>query len=173
MERIQPQTDQWHGPGQLGVPQPLPCPWNLHSAHYFHCCNHFQICSLENEILLRPSGWFIWLNSVKPVEAGMEIHSSWSCPKQASMHKFPWLLNVPPTNLKWPSSLISPSLMCMKSSVQFSCSVVSDSLQPHGLQHARLPYHQLPELAQTHVHWISDAMSPSHPLSSPSPAFNL
>ena len=25
-------------------------------------------------------------------------------------------------------------------SVQFSCSVVSDSLQPHGLQHARLPY---------------------------------
>ena len=26
------------------------------------------------------------------------------------------------------------------SSVQFSCSVVSDSLQPHGLQHARPPY---------------------------------
>ena len=25
------------------------------------------------------------------------------------------------------------------SSVQFSCSVVSDSLRPHGLQHARLP----------------------------------
>ena len=38
------------------------------------------------------------------------------------------------------------------SSVQFSCSVVSDSLRPHGLQHARLPvYHQLPELAQTHT----------------------
>jgi len=27
-----------------------------------------------------------------------------------------------------------------KSSVQFSCSVVSDSLRPHGLQHARLPH---------------------------------
>ena len=27
----------------------------------------------------------------------------------------------------------------LKSSVQFSCSVVSDSLQPHGLQHTRLP----------------------------------
>ena len=26
------------------------------------------------------------------------------------------------------------------SSVQFSCSVMSDSLRPHGLQHARLPY---------------------------------
>ena len=34
--------------------------------------------------------------------------------------------------------------------------------------------HQLPELAQTHVHWVSDAIQPSHPLSSPSPpAFNL
>ena len=34
-------------------------------------------------------------------------------------------------------------------------------------------YHQLPELAQTHVHWVSDAIQPSHPLSSPSPAFSL
>ena len=34
-------------------------------------------------------------------------------------------------------------------------------------------HHQLPELAQTHVHWISDAIQLSHPLSSPSPAFNL
>ena len=35
-------------------------------------------------------------------------------------------------------------------------------------------HHQLPELAQTHSHWISDAIQPSHPLSSPSPpAFNL
>ena len=35
-------------------------------------------------------------------------------------------------------------------------------------------YHQFPELAQTHVHRVSDAIQPSHPLSSPSPpAFNL
>ena len=33
--------------------------------------------------------------------------------------------------------------------------------------------HQLPELAQTHVHWVSDAIQPSHPLSSPSHAFSL
>ena len=38
-----------------------------------------------------------------------------------------------------------------------------------------LPVHrQRLELAQTHVHWVSDAIQPSHPLSSPSPpAFNL
>ena len=35
-------------------------------------------------------------------------------------------------------------------------------------------HHQLPELAQTHVHRVSDAIQPSHPLLSPSPpAFNL
>ena len=35
-------------------------------------------------------------------------------------------------------------------------------------------HHQLPELAQTHVHWVSDAIQPSHPLSFPSPpAFSL
>ena len=30
-------------------------------------------------------------------------------------------------------------------------------------------HHQLPELTQTHVHWVGDAIQPSHPLSSPSP----
>ena len=35
-------------------------------------------------------------------------------------------------------------------------------------------HHQLPEPTQTHVHWVGDAIQPSHPLSSPSPpTFNL
>ena len=35
-------------------------------------------------------------------------------------------------------------------------------------------HHHLPELTQIHVHWVSDAVQPSHPLSSPSPpAFTL
>ena len=34
-------------------------------------------------------------------------------------------------------------------------------------------HHQLPEFTQTHVHWVGDAIQPSHPLSSPSlPALN-
>ena len=37
-----------------------------------------------------------------------------------------------------------------------------------------LLHHQLLELAQTHAHRVSDAIQPSHPLSSPTPlAFNL
>ena len=55
-------------------------------------------------------------------------------------------------------------------SVLFGHSVVSNSLQPHGLQQTGLSvHHQLPEFTQTHVHWVSDAMQSSHPLSSPSP----
>ena len=35
-------------------------------------------------------------------------------------------------------------------------------------------HHQIPESTQTHVHWVNDAIQPSHPLSSPSPpALNL
>ena len=34
-------------------------------------------------------------------------------------------------------------------------------------------HHQLPEFTQTHVHWVGDAIQPSHPLLSPSPTFNL
>ena len=52
--------------------------------------------------------------------------------------------------------------------VQFSSPVMSNSLPPYGMQHARLP-HQLPELTQAHVHQVGDAIQPSHPLSSPSP----
>ena len=37
-----------------------------------------------------------------------------------------------------------------------------------------LAFYHLPELAQTHVHWVSDAIQPSHPLSPPfPPALNL
>ena len=59
---------------------------------------------------------------------------------------------------------------------QFSRSVVSSSLRPPmDCSTPGFPvHHQLPELTQTHVHWVGDAIQPSHPLSPPSPpAFNL
>ena len=47
---------------------------------------------------------------------------------------------------------------------------MSDSSQPHGLQHPGFPVlHHFPEFAQTHVHWIGDAIQPFNPLSSSSP----
>ena len=58
------------------------------------------------------------------------------------------------------------------SSVTPSCPTLCD---PMNRSTSGLPVcHQLPEFTQTHVHWVSDAIQPSHPLSSPSPpAFNL
>ena len=67
-----------------------------------------------------------------------------------------------------------PKFNARQHSVQFSRLVMSDSLRPHESQHARPPCPLLPEFTQTHVHRVSDAIQPSHPLSSPSPpAFNL
>ena len=45
------------------------------------------------------------------------------------------------------------------SSAQFSRLVMSNSLRPHGLQHAGLPvHHQLLEPTQTYVHQVGDAI---------------
>ena len=55
-------------------------------------------------------------------------------------------------------------------SVQFSCSVVSNSLRAHKSQHARPPCPwPTQEFTETHVHLVGDSIQPSHSLSSPSP----
>ena len=60
-------------------------------------------------------------------------------------------------------SLISDQIR----SVAQSCPTLCD---PMNRSTPGLPvYHQLPEFTQTHVHQVSDAIQPSHPLSSPSP----
>ena len=69
-----------------------------------------------------------------------------------------------------PESLLTPSAMCC--SVARSCPALCDSMDcsTPGF----LVVYCLPEPAQTHVHWVSDAIQPSRPLSSPfPPAFNL
>ena len=62
--------------------------------------------------------------------------------------------------------------MAQFSSVVQSCLKLCD---PMDCSTSAFPIHrQLPELTQTHVHQVSDAVQPSHPLSSPSlPAFYL
>ena len=54
------------------------------------------------------------------------------------------------------------------SSVTQSCPTLCD---PMNHSTPGLPvHHQLLEFTQTHIHWVSDAIQPSHPLSSPSPS---
>ena len=55
-------------------------------------------------------------------------------------------------------------------SVQLSHSVMFDSLWLYGFQSARFPcLSPTLRVAQTHVHWVGDALQPSHPLLSLSP----
>ena len=63
-----------------------------------------------------------------------------------------------------PASLVGKDTFC---SVQFSHSVVSDSLRPMNCSTPGLPvYYQRPEFIQTHVHRVCDAIQPSYPWSS-------
>ena len=76
----------------------------------------------------------------------------------------------------WPPATRS-QLIEKDASVQFSsvAQLFPTPCDPMNCSTLGLPvHHQLPEPTQTHVHWVGDAIQPSHPLSSPSPpAFNL
>ena len=84
----------------------------------------------------------------------------------------------PPNDLLWKVNLyvLNFAIICFrKVSVQFSsvaqlCLTFCD---PMNRSMPGLPvHHQLPEFTETQVHRVSDAIQPSHPLSSPSPAPN-
>ena len=67
----------------------------------------------------------------------------------------------------WRKALTLDFLSVQFSSVPQSCPTLCD---PKNRSTPGLPvHHQLPEFTQTHVHRVSDAVQPSHPLSSPSP----
>ena len=61
------------------------------------------------------------------------------------------------------SAFLVPSLSCVRLCTPMDCSAPGFPV-----------LHYLPELAHTRVHWVGDAIQPSHPLSAPSPlALNL
>jgi len=71
----------------------------------------------------------------------------------------------------WVWKTVALTFLAIISSVQ-SCPTLCD---PTDCSMPGLPvHHQILEFTQTHLHWVSDAIQPPHPLSSPSPpAFNL
>ena len=63
-------------------------------------------------------------------------------------------------------TILNKSLSVQFSSVAQSCPTLCD---PMNCSTPGLPvHHQLPEFTQTHVHQVSDAIQPSHPLLTPS-----
>ena len=79
-----------------------------------------------------------------------------------------------PTKIHVVKAMVFPAVLygCEFSSAVWSCPTLCD---PTDCSMLGFPvHHQLLELTQTHVHWVSDAIQLSHPLSSPSPpTFNL
>ena len=105
----------------------------------------------------------------------------WQQAPQLSMALLtPWLSAVAPPMLWFsvgvrimpPGLLWGPVLWYQVVVQSLSCLTLCD---PMDCSTPVFPVlHHLPELAQTHVHWVSDAIQPSHPLPSPSPpAFYL
>ena len=94
------------------------------------------------------------------------MRSLWPCSDSSATPSFP-------SQLEWKMGLPRANPRAVQfSSVAQSCPTLCD---PMNRSTPGLPvHHQLLEFTQTHVHWISDAIQPSHPLLSPSPpALNL
>ena len=67
----------------------------------------------------------------------------------------------------WVLATLGRVIFSQSSSFDQSCQTLCD---PMNRSTPGFPvHHQLLELTQTHVHWVGDAIQPSHPLSSPSP----
>ena len=86
--------------------------------------------------------------------------------------KIIWIIKTIGSLFVYPTYAVIYAVCAQFSSVAQLCLTLCD-LMDCSMQ--SLPvHHQLPDFTQTHVHWVGDALQPSHPLSSSSPpAFNL
>ena len=139
------------------------CPWQLptHNVPYFL----FPLCDgwmpMDKETLESTCGGWWYLVSLGP----------WMTCGAEHLPLPPIFLHSRPIGLHVSPCTISSCHSVQFSSVTQSCPTFCDSMN-HSTP--GLPvHHQLPEFTQTQVHWVSDAIQPSHPLSSFSPALNL
>ena len=112
-----------------------------------HCCMRAFSRLLIAVLLL----WFVGSRA----RASVVVAHGLSCPVACGI--------FPEKGMK----LASPTLTDQIRSVTQSCPTLCN---PMNRSMPGLPvHHQLPEFTQTHVHRVSDAIQPSHPLASPSP----
>ena len=144
-----------------------------HHRHMFNLSRNWQT-------VLQPSG--AMLHCYIPITSVQESQFPHIFPKIWNGHLLllfspsPRCVGYPPLSsclriqLRLPSSFYI--ILFQFSSVALSCPTL---YVPMNRSTPGLPvHHQLPEFTQTHVHWVGDAIQPSHPLSSSSsPALNL
>ena len=153
--------------------------WGISS--FYSCCLLPGERSLINthSLLLTSSHWqpsfyflWIWLVQVPHIH-GIKRYLSFvtdlfdlaKCLQYSCSHPVIFL----PMKVNFKSHIV---LLVQFSSVAQSCLTLCD---PMDCSMPGLPvHHHLPKFTQTRVHWVGDAIQPSHPLSSPSPhAFSL
>ena len=103
---------------------------------------------------------------------GVSVHRRPTPDTQPETHLLPQDSWKTLTLASWKHCCFIDSICETHHSVQFS-SVTQSCPTLCDLMNCSTPglpvHHQLPECTETHVHWVSDAIQPSHPLSSPSP----
>ena len=119
------------------------------------------------DLILGTHGWALLLNGIHSLTPRVPPVS---CPCGSEW----WISHRTLTRRLWPQ-WIKTKTRSLQHHVLFSHSVVYNSLWPHELQYVKPPCPSLtPRVTQTHVHWVGDAIQPSHSLLSPSPlALNL
>ena len=152
---------------------PHSSPWlikaeRLHKPLFLQdCCplrQEYQCYERGNHILKQKKvNLDMTLRTFAPSPWGIQPHFWWNSDGHWADRK-PCLIHD-----SGPSSSIS-SFSHFRSVAQ-SCPTLCD---PMDYSMLGFPvHHQLPELTQTHVHRVGDAIQPSHPLSSSPPAFNI
>ena len=140
--------------------------------YLFHSWNCFIVSSLISPCVLSPFQLFVAPGNFPGKTTGVSCHfllqRIFPTQKQnlSLLHLLHWQADSLP--LASPEKPISVHCCCsVAQSRPTLCNPMDCSMPGFPI------HHQLLELTQTHVHWVSDAIQPSHPLSPPSPAFNL
>ena len=149
--------------------------------HLWLCLRPFSLLAS----LLSSWGSSTFKNTCSHLAAfSMGLTAEWSPQKLASLWIEVWVCVILKKILfEGSEQPFSERYMSLKISEMFSISIQFSSVtqscpnicSPMDCSTPGLPVHrQLPEFTQTHVHWVNDAIQPSHPLSSPfPPVFNL
>ena len=122
------------------------------------------VCSVDRTRAYRLLGPHLYMWA-----SGAEMNLEWGQVRTSHESQFKASFPPPPGSTLTSGVLGMQSKSCLVqfSSVTQSCLTLCDPM--NGSMPGLPVHHQLPEFTETHVHRVSDAIQPSHPLSSPSP----
>ena len=115
MQRTWPKDEPWAGSGQFEAPHPLPCPWNV------HCPPFLKWEPFSSRLERARCCWdhLGWIGGWTPLGPLCKLLRFWRAaqrstllvaPRTSLIGKFPFLCNLPPTNLECFTSFFSVSL---------------------------------------------------------------